>query len=223
MNHRSKTNTKIAIVAGVLLIIVAGIAGLGVYLFGIVTAPPPPDPKAAETEEVRDYLASDKFAKLSDDDKKLYVDQLRADGKFRRPGPRREDGEEPTEEEKAKHEKIRENVGSVFRKMREDRVKDYFTLPEEARVAYLDAMINEMEERRKEHQAGRETEGGEKKEDRPEGERRGGGHDGHRGPTPERMKQRIETTDPVLRAQITEFHDAMRARMEARRQEREAE
>ncbi len=208
-DYRSWRN--VAVISLVPLGLIAALIAGGIYLYGLFNTPEPPDPKLAGKEEVSDYLASDAFAKRSHDDKEAYLRHLRESGNLRprgRRGENRDGDEEPNEEEKVKRERIRRNVGPVFRKMHEDRAREYCALPEDKRQAYLDDMIDRMHERRQAMRARRETDDD---QDHPPERRRG------RGPTPEHMKERIETTDPVVRAQMTEFRQALRARMQARR------
>jgi len=107
-------------------------------------------------------------------------------------------------------ERVRETMRETFRAEQEARVKEYFALPAEEREAYLDKLVDEMSERFQRWQDGRREEppGGEAANRDGEGERRG--------PTLDRMRERIESSDPAERAQQAEFRRAMRARMEAR-------
>jgi hypothetical protein len=158
-----------------------------------------PDPEAQSPEERAAYAASKSFARLSVDARRAY---LQAAG-MGRGGAR----PEPGTLSEAERTQLRKNVGEVRREDMQQRVQAYFALPPAQRTAYLDEMINQRLQR----EATRDRD-----DDRggpgPGPERGGEG----RGPTPERMKKRIENTPPEERAQMTEFRKAMRERMQAR-------
>ena len=192
---RSRHKTMAVIVAAA----VASAGGIWLYSLWF---PRPPEPETAEPEEVRDYLASDRFGKLSEEERAEYLQALRDSGQMPRGRRgRRSADEELTAEEGEQREKIRKNIMPVFRKRHEERLKAYFELPEEERTAYLDEMIDRIQQHRSERRPDNEH--------APREQRR-------RGPSPERMKERIETTDPETRAQSTEFRRALRERMEER-------
>lgn len=105
-------------------------------------------------------------------------------------------------------ERIRETLRETFRAEQEARVKEYFALPPEERDAYLDQVVDEMAERFRNWQQ-------ERRDGPPGGEE--ANRDGERrGPTLDRMKERIESSDPAERAQQAEFRRVMREKMAAR-------
>jgi hypothetical protein len=124
--------------------------------------------------------------------------------------------------------------------MMTSRAKEYFELPVEERVVYLDKVIDEMQSRRSEFRARRREFGGRREgrgERRREGEGRGerarfrrDGRDGRGGQgrprwragrrgrrwSPERRRARREFVDPRTRAIRAKFRKALRRRMRER-------
>ena len=154
----------------------------------------PPDP-AGSPQDVAAYVASNKFARLSADDKQAYLRQA-GPGLFR-------SSRELSDEQR---QKLRENIGPVFRQGMEDRINKYFELPPEEQIAYLDEMIDRMEAMRQAHPP-RASAGSDGQNQRPRG--RGGF-------TPARMKNRIENTSPEHRAKMAAFRKAMSERRKQR-------
>jgi hypothetical protein len=205
----------------VLVLVVAGIVCAVILLDG--GAPPPVDDIADQNAAVEALKSAD-FSKLSEEDKVAYAEKLRElrPWELMRPG-RGGDGEgedstpELTEEER---KSMRENARTLFHAALNDRVQGYFGTPEEDRTAYLDKLIDDMQQRRKEMEQRRSSEGeggttpGGRDRD-GEGRREEDGTD-RRERGMARMKNRIETTDPEERAQFVEFMKQMRARMEER-------
>jgi hypothetical protein len=212
------------VAAGVFLAFVA-FAGAGIWAYW-GSAPPEtaPNPVLQRPEDRAAYIASDRFKSLPEEEKREYFRKSMEDGGGRAVFGARES---MTEEQR---DKLRENTREVFESIQKERVDAFFELqtPEE-KVAYLDKQIDEMEKRRQEWRERREREGGDQRpprreenatpqvgqgqdSGRPEGARR------ERGGTPnlDRMKQRIETTDPKDRAKATEYRMLIRARMEQR-------
>jgi hypothetical protein len=145
-------NKKILVISTISLIFIA--SAIAVY-FNFFNKQEAPELAKENEEEVKDYLASDDFADLSNEDKKDYVTKLsESEIPFRR--RQSADGEEPSEEEKERGKKIRENVRPVMREMIMERVNNYFEVPENEKEKYLDDMIDEMQERMKEWEKRRE-------------------------------------------------------------------
>jgi hypothetical protein len=186
-----------AVVAGIGII--SGVAAL-VWSGGPQTAR---DPKLQTTESQLKYLASKEFGGLPDGEKGKYVKSL----------DRRElfsNSRKMSDEDK---KQLRENVGSVFRTMMKERINKYSELStKEEKNAYLDEMIDKMAAGRKERDKSRTPMSAEDKKKREE--RRA--ERGKRTPSLDRIKSRIETSDPKERAQWTEFRIDMRKRMEER-------
>jgi uncharacterized membrane protein len=212
-------NRKVVSIVTIGVVLMAGIAG-GAYLLWPRPAPepaePPPDPSAQKPQEALKYMASEAFEKLDDEAKKEYFDQVREASGGRGFGFRGR-GADLTDEER---ERLRQNVRPLAMKAMEDRMSAYFELPAEEQTAYLDDIIDRMqagrearEERRKERAEAAET--------APDAETATAGNtprrDHHRrGFTPERMKTRIETSEPEQRARHVEFFKALRNRAEER-------
>ncbi len=115
-------------------------------------------------------------------------------------------------------EKVRNSFQTVFQQRMVAEAKGYFAIPEDQREAYLDGLLDKMEERFAQRQnsgeggSGRRLEGG-----GGGGPPGGGGGGGRRGPSAARIKARLDSSTPQERAMMTEFRRAMHARMEARR------
>jgi len=168
---------------------------------------PQPDVAAAPPEEVAKYMASEEFGKLSEAERRDYIEKLRD---AREPQEQRRlmrSGAELSDEERRQ---LRANVAPVFQKMMEDRIDRYFALPASQQQAYLDEMIDQMQQFVAQRPAARPT----PREASGSSSEPAGGRG--RGFTPERLKQRIETTDPAKRAKFVEFFKAFRRRMEER-------
>lgn len=198
------TNKKI-ILSGILGISALLITGGVIYLcVGSGTEPPSPEDQTPE-EKVK-FLASDNFSELPQEAKQKYLTEAVQEGKFREIF--RSSRELPEEERK----KLRENLHPVFRKMMQERINKYFTITnEDERIAYLDKLIDEHEERGKRMRERMENMSQEEREEmKKRHERRRGG------PSLDRIKNRIESHTPQERAQFTQFFMAMRARMAQR-------
>ena len=109
---------------------------------------------------------------------------------------------------------------SAMREVMTRRVNEYHKLPKEERVAYLDNVIDEMQERRAEFEKMREQRTQERQQSRETSDKNGqGGREGRRGGgrrDPSRMRSRMERVDSDTRAKMTNFMMDMRARMEER-------
>lgn len=170
------------ILAGVVLLICA--AGLAYTVW----PSSPPDPAQTSPDEIASYVASNKFGKLDDKQKQEYLAKV---------GPRLfQASGDLTDQQR---QKIRENVGSLFRRGMEERIDEYFELSPEERPAHLDRMIDGMEAMR---------------QARPDRTRPDRGQ--RPGFTPDRMKNMIENTPPKSRAKFVEFMKQMRERRRQR-------
>lgn len=177
--------------------VLAGAVWAGLALF---QEPTPVAKSVADTPlEVAQYMASEGFSKLSAEQKKEY---------FHKAGEKFDMGsyfsvrDQLTEEQRRT---LRQNMRPMFHNMMEDRVNKYFELPQEQREAYLDEMIDRMQEMRRNHQANRRN-----RDANQSGQQR------RRGISPERFKNRIEKSSPEDRAKRVEFMKAMRERMKKR-------
>lgn len=94
---------------------------------------------------------------------------------------------------------------SAFRQITDYRVNEYFGLPAEKRTAYLDKIVDEMETRRREF-GGRRPDPNDP--NRPQRRQFARGA--------ENMRARMESVDPLKRAQRDAFREAMRQRMQQR-------
>lgn len=172
-----------------------------------VKEPPPP---SKDINKNLSYLASDDFTKLPDEKKAEYLQKLRENNTSMR-DVRNKIRSLPEDQ----RNKLRKNMRSAFRTRMRERVKKYFELktPEE-KDAYLDQVIDRMEQfrqRRAQAQNNQNQNQNNNQQQNNNGRRRG------RGFTPDRLKKRIENSDPETRAQMAEFRNAMRARMAQRK------
>jgi DNA-binding protein H-NS len=166
---------------------------LAIYWAGSSVKEPPPPSYDVNTN--LSYLASDNFSKQPDEKKLEYLQKMR--------------------EKNISHRDMREKMRSLpedeRNKMRE-RMNKFFELKTQAeKDAYLDKIIDRMEQfRNRRAQARKENEQNGQQQNNAQ-RRRG------RGFTPDRLKKRIENSDPQSRAQAAAFRAALRARMAQRR------
>ena len=218
-------NRKTALIVAACVVLVGGLAGAAYVLWpsSAEKAAAPdiksaPKPSAESPHDAIKYMASESFENLDDKAKKEYFDQVRevAGG----PGLRfRGRGGDLSDEER---QRLRQNVRPLARKAMEERITAYFELPKDEKTAYLDNIIDRMpagrearEERRRERAAAAEANAesapattANNNTPRPNGRRRRF--------TPERMKRRIETTEPEQRARHIQFRKDLRERAEER-------
>ncbi len=199
----------IVVSAGLLGILIFGIAALAIR--GKASAP---NPKTADPKHVANYLASNSFRKLSNEKKQDYLNQLRQRTDFSGP---------PRGLSEAQQEQIRRNIEPVMRAGMEKEIEDFAKLSPADQIAFLDQRIDQMEAMRKKG-------GTENAEGRPDGPPPGGtggpppggpppgGRGGGRPGAPNRdmMRQMIGRSNPRERALRTKFMDAMRKRMKER-------
>ncbi len=183
------------------------------------TPAPAPEPSAEKPQDAIKFMASESFGKLDDKAKKEYFDQVRKTSGGRGFGFRGR-GADLTEEER---ERLRQNVRPLARKMMEERMDAYFELPKKEKAAYLDDIIDRMqagrearEERRRERAEAAEANANTDSAPATTASRapRRNGH-GRRF-TPERMKRRIETSEPEERARRIQFMKDLRERAKER-------
>jgi len=135
----------------------------------------------------------------------------------------------------------RVNAREAMGEMMTSRVREYFDLPAEQRTAYLDKIIDARESRRREfgrreflgrgesavrreaepRRLNARTISRQRRPDRigaPDRPSRRPGQGGwrRRRRSPERMRARMERRDPVTRAQMAKFREALRERMRQR-------
>ncbi len=192
-----------------------------------------PDPHVATTQEVTAYLASEQFGVLPSEQRVAYMERLReargtqggrgGPGRGFGPGRGAELTDQQREQLRKNLEPVREQRQQEMARRMAEQAKTYCELPAAERTAYLDQLIDEMQQRRRQWEAAaaarrdsadrlpRAQEGAKDAKDATSGkdERR-------RGFSPERLKERIESSDPVERAQHAEFRKAMMKRMEER-------
>ncbi len=190
-----------------------------------------PVPSTQTPEETMKYVASKDFEALDADEKEKYFDEavkhFESQNVWRMPR---------TELSPEERERLFKNAGPLFQKVMDARIDKYFALPPEEKTAYLDNMIDRMqemraagEERRRERGAARgttdpaavaATDTG--RPPRPESTGTPGTTQPQecRGPgerfSPQRIKERIESTPPEDQAKRAEFFKAFRKRMEER-------
>ncbi len=188
-----------------IIISVALVAGLGlisgiVALTGSKTPQTAPNPKVQTAESQLQYLASKEFGKLPNSEKGKYVKSL----------DRRELFKNSIKMSGEAKKQLRSNIGSVFRAMMKERVDEYSQLTtKEEKNAYLDKIIDKMAAFRKERNATMSAEDKKKWEERR-------AEYGNHTRSLDRIKNRIETSDPKERAERTEFFINMRNRMDER-------
>lgn len=172
----------------------------------------PPAPNA-DPKRIVAYVATEDFAQLPPDKKQSYLDAVSND-----PGKYFQAARESNLSDQQRHEAM----GNFFMARAEAEADKYFALAADAdRDAYLDKLIDEMEQRRAQW-AGRMGAGGSGAQ-RPQGEARPGGRadggsaGGHGNwGSAERQKSRMEKIPPGARAKMAEFRKAMRDRRAAR-------
>jgi hypothetical protein len=183
-------------------------------------APVVPEPEKQTPDEVVAYIASDKFARLPEPERYAYFRKIDKDSPWR---IFRRAGEADVDEETMK--KLRENVRPLMHRHMKERMDEYFGKSPEEKQAHLDAMIDRMQERRKDWEA-RRKEREAAREANPDGAKSGSEGSGEqrssgerrrrRGFSLDRLRQRIEESDPESRAQRMQFWMDLRKRMEER-------
>ena len=151
-----------------------------------------PDPKTISTRAAVKYLASKEFAALPEKEQRSYFDRMRANG-GKGPPPFAE--QKLTREEMAA---VHKNTRKFMQQEMKERMTKFFTLSQEEKNQFLDNMIKEMQNRRKQDQAAGRTGGGP-----------GGPDDGNRQAG---MQGMLENTDSNTRAQMHEFMTQLHAR-----------
>ena len=188
------------------LLCVAGV-GLAVFL-----TKKPPSPGQEDGEKVASYVASEQFGSLPTEEKEAYLKKTWEN----REGKNWQETYENLDEEKK--DQLRENLGEMFRERMRQRVEEYFELPQEEREAFLDEMIDRMQQHRRQWEdrrgPGRGRDGDRERRDGETG--RNGPGPGGRGFTPDRMKSMLENTSPEDRAKFVEFHKDLRERLRER-------
>jgi hypothetical protein len=166
--------------------------------------PPPVDVAALSPDQIMARMKSGEIRELSPQERRVAVRKLTED---------REEFREMMHDEalsEEEREQLRDTLRETFREEQREQVKEYFSMSPEDRDAYLERLVDEMAERFRERAEG----GGPPHGPPPGGDNREG--EARRGPTPERIRERIENTDPVERAQQAEFRRAMHEKMAAR-------
>jgi hypothetical protein len=154
-----------------------------------------PDLSGQSPEEIRDYFKSEEFQGMDQEEKRQVAQKA--------------------------FQPMRQQMAQ---KMHET-AKTYAELPTEQKVAFLDEQIDEMQERMKEFRK-RMEEGGQNSQSpamsRPPSPAANSGSNtstpppGGRGPTPDRIRGRMEQMDPQARAYMAQFMEDMMKRMEQR-------
>lgn len=174
-----------------------------------------PDPKAGNAEEVAKYISSKEFGEMPADQRRQYMDQVRQ--------VERDSGQRLIDRDKlsdAQREQMRENMSGAFMAQMDQRIEAYFKLPEPEKVAYLDKILDEGQQRRAQVEARASTRpaGGGGQGSPAGGGDRGGARagGGRRGPSAEGLRNRLEHSDPLKRAQHAEFRRALAERAKQR-------
>ena len=135
----SKNHKRIVIASAVGL---AALAALCVVLS--VTRPEPPAPQAATPEQTVEFLSSDRFARMDDDEKRQYVRQIDVPGSetpimtlMFRPGVSDE-----------QRQRVMEHILPVVGPLIDQRLDEFDRLPPAEQTARLDAIIDQMQSKR---------------------------------------------------------------------------
>jgi hypothetical protein len=200
-----------------LYLIAGGVGVVVVLVVGLFAfrGTPVPDPKTSDSKQVGNYLASDSFGKLSNDQKMKFMEQLRQRSDFRGP---------PQGLSEAQQEKIRQNIGPIFQQRMEQEMEAFSKLSKAEQNVFLDKRIDQMEAFRKKGGPGNAAKGN----SGPPGPggpppflgpggpppRGGGGPGGP--PSRDMTRHMLSNTSPKQRAMMTKFMDAMRNRMKER-------
>ncbi len=174
-----------------------------------------PAPAGESTREIVAFMATEDFAKLPEERRQEYFDRL-ADG-----GNPHEAFRLARELPEEQRRQLRKNVGGMMHRRMEQRMEEYFQLPPEQRQQHLDETIDRMLAHRREIQAQRSHRLEQVRENQAESAEGNSGPDHprrerHRGPTPERLKRRIEHSNPETRAKFMQYMKDMRQRMKER-------
>lgn len=210
-----RNNKTLGLVAGGLLLLL--IFSLCLMFSG---AAPPPEPSAANYEEVMEFIQSGDFGDLPERERIDYVKSMMDSGVMP-PRPRRmamsgkaeknaagaDDGT-PDSAKPPPNDALRDTM----RAMMKERINGYFDTPPKERSAYLDKLIDE---RRRHHEAMVKNMSEEERKEMIEN----GGRPPwrRRRPSAKMIKNMIESHSPQERAKFSEFRRAMRARRRARR------
>lgn len=194
---------KVLLISGVSAAVLAGIIPLAMYL----SRARAPETAGMERAEVVKYAASQEFAALPQSEKQKYFDGMRAKMEGTNPWQVMRDSNLSEQE----RERLRDNMGDMFRQQQLERVKKLVKMSKEERAKEYDRMaaeaIKRMAERRQ--QGGQRPEG---QQNRQGGQQGGGQNRG--AANVQRMRQRYEGTDAVTRAVEAEMRIEMRKRMQ---------
>lgn len=189
---------RLTITASVASLLLIGLVGWSLWAG---RAPKP----SSDALTIAKFMSTDKFASMSDEQKRPYIDAMRQN----MPQMRDLASQLSREERRAAFE-------NLFGNRMQEQVDAYFALPPgPQRTAAIDKVIDEMEQRRSEWaQRAATRPANEQRPPRGEasnggdgtGERRGGRMD------PGRMKDRIENVPPERRAKMSEYIAEIRKR-----------
>jgi|GEM_PF-1941854 len=209
----SRWKRNAVILASIAAVAGAVVLGVAYWPEGPIKAGPVPEPIAQTREDVVQYMASKQFAALPVDQRQDYMQRARQahpDLRGRRGG-----GAGDVELTEEQRDQLRSNMRSVMEDRMRQREEEYLKLPPEDRTAYLDKIIDEMQQRMAERttRPRRDADTPRDPNAPPDANRPAGRG---RGFTPQRMRERIETADPAQRAVRAEFRKALQKRMEER-------
>jgi len=133
------------------IVVVSSVAGLlvlvGLFAVMSVTRSAPPNPQTATPEQTVEFLASDRFARMSEEKKRRYIRQIEVPGSktpilslLFRPGV-------PDEQRQRVMERILPVVGPLI----DQRLDEFDRLPDAEQTARLDAIIDQMQQNRGEN------------------------------------------------------------------------
>lgn len=180
-----------------------------------------PEPQSDKPEDLVAFIATEDFARLPENKQQQYLTKLRESD-----GDRREAFRTVRDLPEEQRRQFHQNMRQQFQQRMEQHIDEYFALPPEQRQAKLDETIDHMLARRKEFEA-RRAQRRQQASTRPRSEgnntsSRDGNADRRqrsgrrRGDPAERLKRRIEHSNPERRAKFVEYMKQMRKRMEER-------
>jgi hypothetical protein len=125
------------------LLWIAGLAIVGACAWGLVwyLEPAPPDPETAPAKEVTAYLASKRFAKLSDAKKDEYSERI-----AKLPVERRREISPWTGLTLQQRFRAADGMSRAWHREQVQKMRDFFKLSPEEQVAALDKLIAEQKE-----------------------------------------------------------------------------
>jgi hypothetical protein len=200
------------------VLILAGTIAVTVWQLRPKATPEPADPTTMEPIDIARYVASDAFGRLSEDHRLAFIERARAAAERDGGAPMRRFFAGMAELSDTEQQQARKNMREVGRAFMEKRLRDYAEATEEEKTRMLDEIIDRMQDRRS-GRRDRTTDNDPRppRQDRsPDRSNRAAEEHRRRGPTPERIKRHLESSDAESRALRMQFMEDLRDRMEER-------